>query len=271
MLFNKLLPKKCVSIRGFLVFTFFTSIVCLSNADILAVTERTPQVRDAIVAAAGVDSVAEVTDSHLAAITTLNLRNKEITALKSGDFSGMSGLVSLNLYANTLSELPPNIFEGLTSLARIRLGGNTVDPLPIVVSLEKVGTDQVKAVAHTAAPFKIDVPIRVANGTLSGDTTNITVPHGSKASEAITVSRTLDTIGAVTVDIGTLPGLPRNHFGYTLTKSDTLPIELYRLHRKITRLFSAMEMRRPAPSLKTQRQVKTLANLSLQQMRMATP
>ena len=66
-----------------------------SYADITLVSERTPQVRDAIVAAVpGVSNPADVTAAHLAAITSLNLRNVGITALKTGDFSGMTALTS---------------------------------------------------------------------------------------------------------------------------------------------------------------------------------
>ena len=38
------------------------------------------------------------------------------------------------------------------------------------------------------------------------------------------MTRTPGTTFAVTVDIGTLPGLPANHSGYTLVKSADLPI-----------------------------------------------
>jgi Leucine-rich repeat (LRR) protein len=45
-------------------------------------------------------------------------------------------------------------------------------------------------------------------------------------SEELTVTRTPGTIWSVTVDIGTLPGLPANHSGYSLVKSDDLPLEV---------------------------------------------
>ena len=53
------------------------------------VCERTPQVRDAIVAAIGAASnCSEVTSGQLATISSLRLSNKNITALKPGDFAG---------------------------------------------------------------------------------------------------------------------------------------------------------------------------------------
>ncbi len=199
----------------------------LGYAEIAPVSDRTPQVRDAIVAAVpGVNSADEVTETHLAAITSLNLRSTGIAELKSGDFSGMIGLTSLNLYNNELSILPDGIFEGLTALTSIRLGGNTVDPMPISVSLEKIEDGQFKAVVPIGAPFDIVVPISASNGSIADSATSLTITKGSTESSAGTVSRTADTTVAVTANIGTLPGLPRNHYGYVLTKSDALPLEV---------------------------------------------
>ena len=42
----------------------------------------------------------------------------------------------------------------------------------------------------------------------------------------VTVVRTPGTLGAVTADIGTLPGLPAGHQGYALQKADDLPLEV---------------------------------------------
>ena len=44
----------------------------LGYAEITAVSDRTAEVRDAIVTAAGVNTADEVTETHLAAITSLN-------------------------------------------------------------------------------------------------------------------------------------------------------------------------------------------------------
>ena len=188
---------------------------------------RTSQVRDAIVAAVpNIDTAADVTETHLATITSLNLRAKSISALKSGDFSGLTGLTDLNLYGNQLSNLPNGIFEGLTALTTLRLGGNTVDPMPITVSLKKLGDNQFKAAAPTGAPFDIVIPISATNGSIADSTTLLTIAKGSTESSAITVSRTADTTAAVTANIGTLPGLPQNHYGYILSKSSALPVEI---------------------------------------------
>ena len=95
------------------------------------VSDRTPQVRDAIVALVpGVNSANDVTAAHLSLITNLNLSDQNITALKIGDFDGLSSLNSLALYKNGLSSLPADIFSGLSALSRLDLGNNKLSGLP---------------------------------------------------------------------------------------------------------------------------------------------
>ncbi len=200
-----------------------------SYADVTSVSQRTPQVRDAIVAAVpGVNNAADVTEAHLAAITSLQLRHKGISMLKTNDFSGLTALTSLNLYNNQLSHLPNGIFKGLISLTTIRLGRNVIDPLPLTISLEKVAEGQFKAVAPTGATFDFVIPITVSNGTITNGATSVTIPKGSAESETLTVTRTAGTTAHVTADIGALPNLPRKHYGYTLVKSDNLPLVVIR-------------------------------------------
>ena len=185
----------------------------------LGVSDRTPEVRDAIVAAVpSVTDAANVTTAHLAAITALNLRNEGITTLKAGDFSGLTVLTSLNLYGNMLSSLPDGIFSELTSLTSLRLGGNNTDPMPIIVSLEQVSSNQYRVVIPTGAPFDVSVPIVITDGrNAPGRFDTVTVSKGSVRSEA--------TTGAY-IDIGALPSLPANHFGYVLSKSATCNVTL---------------------------------------------
>ena len=214
--------------------------------------DRTPQVRDAIVAAVPrVSDCNDVTQTQLATgITSLFLNGQSITTLQADDFAGLTRLVELRLYdnqlstlpadlfdglsllttlylnGNQLSSLPEGLFDGLSSLATLYLYGNSVDPLPLTLSLEQVGADQVKAVAPIGAPFEIVLPISVTNGRLSGGATTITIPAGSVASAPLTVVSTPGTTAAVTVDIGTLPRLPTNHTGYALVKASDLPLEI---------------------------------------------
>ncbi len=162
----------------------------------------------------------------LSSLQTLDLYNNQLTTLPSGIFDNLNALTELTLYNNQFTTLPAGIFEGLTSLTNLRLEGNPVDPLPLTVTLEKVGVSQVKAVAPTGAPFDMVLPITVVNGSITGGSTTISIPAGSVDSDTLTGTRTSGTTAAVTVDIGTLPGLPSNHDGYELVKSTDLPVEI---------------------------------------------
>ncbi len=94
-------------------------------------SERTPQVREAIVAAVlGVNAADDVTAAHLAAITTLNVGSKRMTSLKSGDFDGLTALTTLGLNQNSLGSLPDGIFDELTALTTLHLSYNNLESLP---------------------------------------------------------------------------------------------------------------------------------------------
>ncbi|MDE0687246.1 MAG: cadherin domain-containing protein [Candidatus Poribacteria bacterium] len=101
------------------------------------VNDRTPQVRDAIVALIpGVDSADDVTAAHLSLIKNLNLSEQNITTLKAGDFDGLSSLDSLALYKNRLRSLPADLFSGMSALSRLDLGSNDLSSLPADVFSE---------------------------------------------------------------------------------------------------------------------------------------
>ena len=93
--------------------------------------------------------------------------------------------------------MPTGIFDGLTALESLSLHHNPVDPLPLTVSLEKVDADQFKAVAPTGAPFDMVLPLTVANGTIGGGATTLTIPAGSLESQPLTVTRTSGTVDFV--------------------------------------------------------------------------
>ena len=92
---------------------------------------RTLQVRDGLVAKiSGVSHCADVTASHLAAITgDLRLNSVGITALAAGDFDGLTGLSRLFLAFNALATLGEGVFDGLTSLSELYLENNQLTTL----------------------------------------------------------------------------------------------------------------------------------------------
>ena len=241
-----------VSVQGISQTATFTATAAATDIVSLSpISNRTSQVRGVIVEAVpGVNSAADVTEEHLAAITSLDLSSKNIASLQAGDFDGLTALEelclfgnqisslpsdifeglstlrTLNLYNNRLSSLPDGLFVGLTSLTTLRLNGNAVTPIPLTVSLEKVGDDQFKAVAPVGAPFEMVLPISVINGRIKEGSSSVTIPQGSIESDTLTVTRNAGTTANVTVNIGTLPSLPRNHYGYALVKSADLPLEV---------------------------------------------
>ena len=113
----------------FILYLAFGSYIYAVDAQ-TAVSERTQQVRDAIVAAAGVDSANDVTDTHLASIKVLSLNLKGIKTLKSGDFDGLTALTELVLTRNPLTTLPADIFDELTALEELWLYENDLSALP---------------------------------------------------------------------------------------------------------------------------------------------
>ena len=92
---------------------------------------RTLQVRDALVALIpGVSNCADVTASHLAAITgTLRLNSVGLTALAAGDFDGLTSVRRLFLADNALATLGEGVFDGLTSLSDLYLQNNQLTTL----------------------------------------------------------------------------------------------------------------------------------------------
>ncbi len=158
--------------------------------------------------------------SGLEALKDLYLYSNQFSELPAGVFSGLEALELLSLYDNDLTSLPAGVFSGLTALTTLKLGDNpnTGYPLPLSVTLEDVGSDQVRAKVLAGAPFTVDIPVTVANGMLDGGVTALRVAAGSVEGTAVTVTPTLGTTAPVTVDIDltliTQLSLPEKHDGY---------------------------------------------------------
>ena len=109
---------------------------------ITPVCNRTPQVRDAIVAAVpGVSDCNNVTYVHLAGIRGLNLKDQNITTLKTGDLDGLIALDQLLLHFNDLSSLPADVFDELTALKALGLLHNDLSSLPAGVFDELISLE----------------------------------------------------------------------------------------------------------------------------------
>ena len=128
------LPSRTARSLGAVLLVAFAAILGLplqAEAQ-TGICGRTEQVRTAILGEiSGVSNCANVTDTHLAAITgLLNLESKGITALAAGDFDGLTALMQLRLDQNSLSTLPAGVFDELTALRTLILGFNSLSTLP---------------------------------------------------------------------------------------------------------------------------------------------
>ncbi len=198
------------------------------------ICNRTQAVRDAILAKlSDVSDCANVTDSHLAGITgDLTLSDKSISALKTGDFKGLSGLEQLYLDTNDLSDLPDGIFEGLESLDTLWLNFNTGSPFSLTMTLEQEGSNSVVVKVAEGAPFDMEITLSAEGGTLSS--TTVTVEGGSLKSEAVSVSpsdksrvQTADVHVTVSVESSDFSATDySNYFGLTWEEADDLELTL---------------------------------------------
>ena len=186
---------------------------------------------DLLLARNSLDELPPRVFDGLTQLRVLRLNGNDLTTLPAGVFSGLSKLESLALQENELQSLRADAFSGLAGLSQLELDGNPDDgdTLPLTVTLEKVGSDRVRAKVLAGAPFSVAIPVTPANGTLAGDITALTVAAGSTESAAVTVTRTEGTTAAVTVDVdlSTQPVLPSDHEGYEFARAPSgLPAEI---------------------------------------------
>ncbi len=123
--------------------------------EILAVCDRTPQVRDALVALVG-KACKDIGAADLIRVVKLDLSNTGMSSLRQGDFSGMSSLRSVNISSNNFTswtaacaasfgdsvqniDLTNNKLGGTTG-AQIPMGCFTATKFPNLVSLHLAAT-----------------------------------------------------------------------------------------------------------------------------------
>ena len=104
---------------------------------------RTPQIRDVILENLPGVSCDQVTLKQLGTITIrLDLSSRGITALKAGDFDGLTNLKHLTFSHNGLSSLPPGVFDELVNLDQLTLRYNGLSSLPPDVFDELVNLER---------------------------------------------------------------------------------------------------------------------------------
>ena len=190
-----------------------TSLPAGIFSDLAAVTEISLETNS-------LAALPEETFAGLANLDLVNLTGNNLTAIPAGAFANLP-LIDIQLGANDLTSLPDGLFSGLTGLTHLTLGSNpdTGDTLPLTVTVEKVGPDQVRAKVLAGAPFAVDIPVTVANGSLPSAATTLTVPAGAVEGPPVTVTRTAGAAVTVDIDLSTQPTLPSNHSGYEFEKA----------------------------------------------------
>ena len=235
------LPNLHLILRGVValallsVFAFAPTPVSLSGvalaqrADaeptIVNICDRTPQVRDAILAKlTDVSDCAAVTDADLSGITgELVLSIREILVLKSGDFEGLAnlddlqltdsgletlpedvfdgltGLTSLYIVRNNaLETLPQGIFDGLTSLRALHLAENSLSDLPEAVFGGLVSLESLQLGGNEGAPFTLTAELEP-----QGDSEFVVgVAEGAPFDLTVTLSAQGGTLSSTTVVVG---------------------------------------------------------------------
>ena len=108
------------------------ALLCMASGTSWAVDicDRTPGVRDAILALVAATACQNVPADQLAGIEELNLSNAGLAALKTGDFDSLTRLEQIYLDRNQLASLPSDIFDSLTTLAGLNLDNNQLTSLP---------------------------------------------------------------------------------------------------------------------------------------------
>ncbi len=234
----KMRTKTAVAMALLVMAVVAASVSIPPSSTVLAqssgICERTQEVRDAILAKlSDVSECANVTDSHLAGITgALTLSDKSISALKTGDFKGLSGLEQLYLDTNDLSDLPDGIFEGLESLDTLWLNFNTGSPFSLTMTLEQEGSNSVVVKVAEGAPFDMEITLSAEGGTLSS--TAVTVEGGSIKSDAVSLSpsdqsrvQTADVQVTVSVESSDFSATDySSYFGLTWEEADDLELTL---------------------------------------------
>ena len=203
------------------VFTFAPTPVSLSGvalaqrADaepiIVNICDRTPQVRDAILAKlTDVSDCAAVTDADLSGISgELILSIREILVLNSGDFEGLANLDDLQLTDSGLEALPEDVFDGLTGLTSLYIiRNNALETLPQGIF---DGLTSLRAL-HLAENSLSELPEAVFGGLVSLESLQL----GGNEGAPFTLTAELEPQGDSEFVVGVAEGAP---FDLTVTLS----------------------------------------------------
>ena len=160
------------------------------------ICDRTEQVRDALLDSTGVGDCAAVTVADLATVTTVDLSLiatgiSGITALKSGDFAGLTALTLLAVGGQSgLTSLPSDVFSGLSALTTLSLAGNALGSLPSGVFSGLSALTNLALNNNSLGSLPSNVFSELSNlDVLSLDSNQLTAVPGISGLSALTVLR----------------------------------------------------------------------------------
>ena len=172
---------------------------------------RTPAVRAAILnKISSVSDCANVTDTHLAAITGgLPLSSRNVTVLAAGDFAGLDALTRLNLSGNALTTLPAGVFAGLDALTELNLHDNVLTTLPagVFAGLDVLKTLNLHDNALTTLPAGLFAGLDALTELKLYNNTLPTLPAGLFAGLDALTTLSLSNSGLTTLPDGLFAGL----------------------------------------------------------------
>ena len=150
--------------------------------------------------------------SGLSGVTTLNLRSQGLTTLPEGVFNGLTALTTLVLFQNKLTTLPEGTFKGLTrGLTAVQMSRqNGSDNTRMLLYLGQNG-NEVIATVPSGAPAELTVKLSVSGTTESGSPTSIVIPVGETSASVTLLPQSGQTLTAA------FHSTPLTHTGLTLT------------------------------------------------------
>ena len=203
------------------------------------VCERTPAVRDAIVAAvSGVTHCGRVTPAHLAGIRPQYGLSITSPGFKLGDFAGLSGLRLLFLTPTDSTTVPAGLFDGATALVELAIGNSTsLTSLPGGLFR---GLSQLRILGILSNPNLAGVPVDLLDGlpgldyfSLSSNAAGLSLPSG--------LFRNVSSLTSLELYEAKLTALPPGIFA-GLTKLRNLDLRFNRLGSLPTGIFNPLEM-----------------------------
>ena len=138
----------------------------------------------------------------LSSLPAVSLDRNPLTSLPADLFAGARSLRNLSLSYNRLSALPAGIFDGLNLTDGLLLHGNTASPLPLNVVAERIGS-QARAYLAQAAPRAVRVTWTATGGSTATGTAIIpagqrySAPFGAAAAQAVTITLSAPALDGV--------------------------------------------------------------------------